>query len=97
MFLIELGLCPAEDAAEWIDKGELSADGRMPTNTSGGLACKGHPIGATGCGQIHEVVKQLRDEAGKRQVQGAKIGMTHNGGGILGTDAAAMALHMFKR
>ena len=97
MFLIELGLCPAEDATEWIDKGELSADGRMPTNTSGGLACKGHPIGATGCGQIHEVVKQLRDEAGKRQVQGAKIGMTHNGGGILGTDAAAMALHMFKR
>jgi acetyl-CoA acetyltransferase len=97
MFLIELGLCPAEDATEWIDKGELSADGRMPTNTSGGLACKGHPIGATGCGQIHEIVKQLRDEAGKRQVQGAKIGMTHNGGGILGTDAAAMALHMFKR
>jgi acetyl-CoA acetyltransferase len=97
MFLIELGLCPAEEAAEWIDKGELSAAGRMPTNTSGGLACKGHPIGATGCGQIHEVVKQLRDEAGRRQVQGAKIGMTHNGGGILGTDAAAMALHMFKR
>jgi len=97
MFLVELGLCPPEKAVEWIEKDELSADGRMPTNTSGGLACKGHPIGATGCGQIHEIVRQLRGEAGKRQVQGAKTGMTHNGGGILGTDAAAMALHVFKR
>jgi len=96
MFAIELGLCPGEKAGEWIDTGELEVTGCMPTNTSGGLTTKGHPIGATGCGQIHEVVKQLRGESGKRQVQGAKIGMTHNGGGVLGIDAAAMALHLFK-
>jgi len=96
MFAIELGLCPGEKASEWIDTGELEVTGCMPTNTSGGLTTKGHPIGATGCGQIHEVVKQLRGESGKRQVQGAKIGMTHNGGGVLGIDAAAMALHLFK-
>lgn len=97
MFAIELGLCPGEKAGEWIDNGELEVNGCMPTNTSGGLTTKGHPIGATGCGQIHEIVKQLRGESGKRQVQGAKIGMTHNGGGVLGIDAAAMALHLFKR
>jgi acetyl-CoA acetyltransferase len=95
--LIELGICPGEEAARWIDEGFLEVGGPHPTNTSGGLASKGHPIGATGLGQVHEIVRQLRGEAGKRQVSGAKVGMTHNGGGILGVDAAAMALHIFKR
>jgi len=95
--LIELGICPGEDAPMWIDEGFLEVAGRMPTNTSGGLASKGHPIGATGCGQIHELVSQLRGTAGKRQVKDPKVGMTHNGGGILGADAAAMSLHIFKR
>ncbi len=95
--LIELGLCPGEDAPKWIDEGFMEVDGKHPSNTSGGLASKGHPIGATGLGQIHEVVNQLRGTAGKRQVKDPKIGMTHNGGGILGVDAAAMALHIFKR
>jgi len=97
MFLIELGICPGEEAGKWIDEGYLNLNGRMPSNTSGGLATKGHPVGATGCGMIYEVVKQLRLEAGKRQVMDPKIGMTHNGGGIIGIDAAAMALHVFKR
>jgi len=95
--LIELGLCPGEDAPKWIDEGYLELDGKLPSNTSGGLASKGHPIGATGMGQIHEVVLQLRGEAGKRQVKNPKTGMTHNGGGILGVDAAAMAMHIFTR
>lgn len=95
--LIELGICRGGDAAKWIDEGYLEVDGRMPSNTSGGLASKGHPIGATGAGQIHEIVQQLRGAAGRRQVKDAKIGMTHNGGGILGIDAAAMVLHIFKR
>jgi len=95
--LIELGICPGEAAPKWIDEGELEIDGKNPCNTSGGLVSKGHPIGATGLAQIHEVVQQLRGHAGKRQVNGAKVGMTHNGGGILGTDAAAMALHILKR
>ena len=95
--LIELGLCPGEDAPKWIDKGYLDIDGRLPTNTSGGLASKGHPIGATGLGQIHEIVLQLRGETGPRQVAGPRIGMTHNGGGILGVDAAAMAMHILRK
>ncbi len=94
--LIDLKICKGEDAAMWIDEGYMEIDGKMPCNPSGGLASKGQPIGATGCGQIVEIVHQLRGTAGKRQVQGAKTGMTHNGGGILGLDAAAMALHIFK-
>ncbi len=94
--LIDLDVCKGEDAAKWIDEGYLEIDGKVASNPSGGLASKGHPIGATGCAQIHEIVHQLRGTAGKRQVAGAKTGMTHNGGGILGLDAAAMALHIFK-
>ncbi len=94
--LIDLDICKGEDAPKWIDEGYFEVDGKIPCNTSGGLQSKGHPIGATGCAQIHEIVNQLRGSAGKRQVKGAKTGMTHNGGGILGMDAAAMALHIFK-
>jgi acetyl-CoA acetyltransferase len=92
--LIDLGICPGEEAGKWIDEGELEIDGKISANTSGGLASKGHPIGATGLGQIHEVVHQLRGTAGKRQVTGPKVGMTQNGGGILGVDGAAMAYHV---
>ncbi len=94
--LIELGIVKGEESPEWIDKGYLEVNGKKPSNTSGGLVTKGHPIGATGLAQIHEIVTQLRGQAGKRQVKNPKIGMTHNGGGILGVDAAAMALHMLK-
>ncbi len=98
MFLIELGICPGDEAVEWIEEGHMEISGKMPTNPSGGLATKGHPIGATGCGMIYEIVKQLRGEAGRRQIPDRpKVGMTHNGGGILGIDAASMALHIFKR
>lgn len=95
--LMELGICPGEEAGKWVDEGALEIDGRMPTNTSGGLVTKGHPVGATGLGQIYEIVKQLRGEAGKRQVENPRIGMTHNGGGIIGIDASSMTLHVFKR
>ncbi len=97
MYLIELGLCAGHDAAGAIDAGRFDLDGKLPTNPSGGLSTKGHPVGATGVGQIYEVVKQLQGNAGKRQVNDPKVGLTHNGGGILGIDAAAMALHVFKR
>ncbi len=95
--LIDLGICKGEDAADWIESGHMEIDGKMPSNPSGGLQTKGHPIGATGCSQIYEVVNQLRGKVANRQVANPKIGMTHNGGGILGLDAAAMALHIFKR
>ena len=95
--LIDLGICRGEDAAEWIDTGVMEINGRKPSNPSGGLQTKGHPIGATGSAQIYEIVNQLRGTVKDRQVANAKVGMTHNGGGILGLDAAAMALHIFKR
>ncbi len=95
--LIELGVCPGEESPRWIDEGRLEIDGTIASNPSGGLAAKGHPIGATGLGQVNEIVHQLQEKCGRRQVRNARIGMTHNGGGILGVDAAAMALHIFKR
>lgn len=96
MSLIQLGICPGEEACRWIEEGRLEIGGTMPTNTSGGLETKGHPVGATGTGQIVEIATQLRGQAGRRQVDNPRTGMTHNGGGILGADAAAMALHIFK-
>lgn len=98
MSLIELGICPGDEAAKWIEEGIMELDGKMPSNPSGGLATKGHPIGATGCAMIYEIVKQLKGEAGRRQaLNNPKIGMTQNGGGILGIDGASMALHVLKR
>jgi acetyl-CoA acetyltransferase len=97
MDLVELNILPGEEAPKWIDEGRLEIDGKTPSNPSGGLVTKGHPVGATGCAQIYEIVKQLRGECGKRQVQDPKVGMTHNGGGILGIDASSMTLHVFKK
>ena len=64
----------------------------MPVNTSGGLVSKGHPIGATGLSMVHEISVQLRNEAGARQVSGARIGLVENGGGVLGLEEAACAI-----
>ncbi len=94
--LIDLGICKGEDAVQWIEDGKMEINGSNPCNPSGGLQTKGHPIGATGMAQIYEIVNQLRGKVKDRQVKDPKIGMTHNGGGILGLDAAAMALHVFK-
>lgn len=63
------------------DLGETSLGGRIPINPSGGLKSKGHPVGATGCAQVYEIVKQLREECGPRQVDGARIGITDTLGG----------------
>jgi len=75
-----LGLCPEGDAGALVDQGDTSIGGRIPVNPSGGLLAKGHPLGATGLGQIAELVTQLRGEAGARQVAGAKIGLASNMG-----------------
>lgn len=97
MYLVELGFCTGEDAAKLIEEGYFDLNGPMPSNPSGGLTTKGHPVAATGVAQIYEVVTQLRNQAGKRQVADAKVAMTHNGGGIIGVEPAALALHLFKR
>ncbi|MHA1268341.1 MAG: thiolase C-terminal domain-containing protein [Candidatus Helarchaeota archaeon] len=79
----DLGLCKPGEAGKLITEGEVCLDGRIPVNTSGGLKAKGHPIGATGIGQICENWFQLRNEARKRQISGAEIGLQHNLGGPL--------------
>lgn len=91
-----LGFCDKGDAAKLLEDGETSIGGRIPVNPSGGLLSKGHPIGATGTAQIAEVVRQLRGQCGDRQVDGAKVALTHcTGGGISGFDHGACSIHMF--
>ena len=63
------------------EPGGTAIGGQIPVNTSGGLKSKGHPVGATGVAQIHEIVTQLRGDAGGRQVAGAKRGLAQNMGG----------------
>ncbi len=76
----KLGLCADGEGGRLLDSGETKIGGRIPVNPSGGLLAKGHPLGATGVGQIAEVVTQLRGEAGARQVEGARLGLTSNMG-----------------
>ena len=76
----DLGLVPRGQAGAWTREGRTQAGGDMPINASGGLLAKGHPVGATGVGQLYEAVRQLRGEH-SNQVKDAAIGMTHNLGG----------------
>jgi acetyl-CoA acyltransferase len=79
------------------ERGETRLGGRITFNPSGGLESKGHPIGATGLGQIYELVSQLRGEAGARQVSGARIALAENGGGLRGIEEAALAVTILER
>lgn len=88
----ELGLCAPGEAAALLRSGETRLGGRRVVNPSGGLLSKGHPIGATGCGQLVELADQLRGRCGQRQVPDARIALAENGGGFLGSDAAAMVV-----
>jgi acetyl-CoA acetyltransferase len=92
-----LGFCPYGDGGTLAQRGESCIGGRIPVNPSGGLESKGHPIGATGLGQIHELVLQLRNEAGPRQVQGARIAVAENGGGIHGLEEAVACVTILGR
>ena len=87
-----LGICGDGEAGRLIDEGATELGGRIPVNVSGGLLSKGHPLGATGVANIYEVCTQLRGEAGKRQVKGARIGLTHVIG--LGT---ACGIHILEK
>jgi acetyl-CoA acetyltransferase len=71
--------------------------GRLPINPSGGLESRGHPLGASGLGQIHEIVTQLRHDAGPRQVENCRIGLAENGGGLIGFEGAALGIHILER
>jgi acetyl-CoA acetyltransferase len=90
----QLGLAEPGGGPDLIASGRTRLGGDLPVNTSGGLLSKGHPIGATGLAQICEVTWQLRGEAGGRQVAGARVALTQNGGGWLEGDSAAMSVHV---
>ncbi len=92
-----LGLVPFGEGGPAGERGEFSLGGRIPINTSGGLESKGHPLGATGIGQLFELVTQLRGEAGERQVEGARHAIQENGGGLQGIEEGALAIHILTR
>lgn len=92
-----LGLCEPGQSGVLAESGGTTLGGRIPINPSGGLESKGHPVGATGLGQIFELVTQLRGEAGLRQVQGARIAIQENGGGLWGVEEAAVHVGIFER
>jgi acetyl-CoA acetyltransferase len=87
-----LGLYAAGEGGVAAELGESALGGRLPVNVSGGLECRGHPIGATGLGQIHELTRQLRHEAGANQVERARFAIAENGGGFLGVEEAAACI-----
>lgn len=84
-----LGFCEVGEGGRFASSGATKVGGSKPMNTSGGLECRGHPIGASGLAQIAELYYQLNNDAGKRQVAGARIGLAQNGGGFVGTGEAA--------
>lgn len=87
-----LGLCADGEGGLLLDSGATTLGGRIPVNVSGGLLSKGHPLGATGIANIYEICTHLRGEAGKRQVEGARIGLTH----VVGIGSAC-AVHILEK
>jgi acetyl-CoA acyltransferase len=92
-----LGFCERGRGGFVSEQGETRIGGRIPVNPSGGLVSKGHPVGATGLIQLHELVTQLRGEAGARQVSGARLGIAENGGGFWGVEEAATTVSILER
>jgi acetyl-CoA acyltransferase len=92
-----LGFCPFGKGGAFAESGATKLGGKIPMNVSGGLESRGHPIGASGLGQIHELVTQLRHEAGPRQVKNCRIALAENGGGNLAYEEAAMGIHILER
>ena len=90
LFITELlGFCELGGGGRFAESGATTLHGRLPVNPSGGLESKGHPIGATGLGQIYELVTQLREQAGPRQVDYARVAVQEIGGISLGVETAA--------
>jgi acetyl-CoA acyltransferase len=87
-----LGLCKPEDAGAFIDEEQSTLGGKCPVNMSGGLLSKGHPLGATGIANIYEVTTHLRGEAGERQVEDARLGLTH----VIGLGSAC-GIHILEK
>jgi acetyl-CoA C-acetyltransferase len=89
----DLGFCKPGKGGSLVEEGETALEGKIPVNTSGGLKSKGHPVGATGTAQAYEIYMQLTGQAGRRQVTGAEVGLTHNVGG----SGATATVHVYRR
>ena len=89
----DLSFCKTGEGGRMAEKSETKLGGRIPVNTSGGLKSKGHPVGATGTAQAYEMYLQLTEQADKRQVKDAEIGLSHNVGGSGGT----ATVHIYRR
>ncbi|RLV55593.1 thiolase family protein [Aeromicrobium phragmitis] len=94
--LEELGIFDPGESLHALSAGVTRLGGRMPVNPSGGLISRGHPIGATGCAQLVELVLQLRGGAGQRQIAGARVALAENVGGHLGPDPAVACVTILK-
>ena len=92
-----LRLCRDGQGGRFVESGATALGGSLPVNLSGGLVSKGHPVGATGLSMVYETCQQLRGEAGARQVAGATLGLIENGGGVMGFDEAACAVHILEK
>lgn len=88
----QLGFCGAGEGPRLLASGATALGGQLPVNTGGGLLSRGHPIGATGCAQLVELIDQLRERAGARQVPGARVALAENAGGYLDNDSAAIGI-----
>ncbi len=97
MQIENLGFCVFGEGGPTSARGDTWLGGRIPVNPSGGLESKGHPIGATGLGQVYELATQLRGEAGSRQVEGARLAIAENGGGIYGIEEAACCITILEK
>jgi acetyl-CoA acetyltransferase len=93
MAIEDLGFFPSGKGPKAIDEGLTTREGSKPVNASGGLKAKGHPIGASGIGQVVEIWHQLRGEAGPRQVPNVRVGLTHN----VGTTGGSGVVHIYER
>lgn len=91
-----LGFCDVGQGGSFVESGATKIGGSLPVNTSGGLVSKGHPLGATGLSMCHELVIQLRGEAGERQVAGATIALQENGGGVIGLEEAVASVAIYE-
>ncbi len=93
MAVEDLGFCAKGEGGAFTAGGATARTGRVAVNASGGLKAKGHPLGATGAGQVVELFHQLRADAGARQVEDAEVALAHNVGG----SGATCAVHVFER
>ena len=89
----DLGFCNKGEGKELIRKGITNINGKLPVNTSGGLKAKGHPISATGISQIYELVKQMRNESGQRQISNVNYALAQNIGGA----GSTVSVHILKK